>query len=65
MRSRTPLCQHPCHLELKVIQYFPVFQDPQISVNVDLQCRRDFAGDVFPVSPLPFASRPLDLDPRG
>jgi hypothetical protein len=50
---------------LKVVQYFAVVQDSQISVNVDLQCRRDFVGDVFPVSSFPFASRLLDLDPEG
>jgi hypothetical protein len=48
-----PLRQCLCHLELNAVPYFAVVQDPQISVTVDLQCRRDFADDTFPVSPSP------------
>jgi hypothetical protein len=60
-----PLRQRLYHLELKVVQYFAIVQDSQISVIVDLQCRRDFANDVFPVSSFPFTSRPYDLDLTG
>jgi hypothetical protein len=50
----TPLRQRLCHLELNAVPYFAVFQDPQISDIVDLQCRKDFTDDVFPVSSSPF-----------
>jgi hypothetical protein len=39
---------------VNVVPYFAVVQDPQISDIVDLQCRRDFADDVLPVSSFPF-----------